>query len=198
MYQYIGKHEVLNFIQSDAIKFALVFLLSDFKHFVWHRVMHTKLFWPLHQYHHSATEFNLITGARGHFLEKGVLILFDSLFFLMVGLPPQYFMYLAFLKEFHNMLIHSNIRSDFGWLGRFVLISPNAHRLHHSIDPRDYNRNYGTLFVWWDYLSHTFSRTDKSIDIGITADHINDRGFLHGQFTETVSFIKKAFFPSKQ
>jgi len=194
MYQYIGKHEVLDFIQPDAIKFGLVFLLSDLKHFVWHRVMHSKLLWPLHQYHHSATEFNLITGARGHFLEKGVLILFDSMFFLMVGLPPHYFIYLAFIREFHNMLIHSNIRSDFGWLGKYVLISPNAHRLHHSIDPGDYNRNYGTFFVWWDYLSRTFSHPVKPIAIGITADHINDRGFFKGQFTETLDFIRKALF----
>lgn len=81
LYKLIGKHTILEGVNSDVFKIIIVFILSDLKHFLWHYFMHLNPFWELHKFHHSATEFNLITTARGHFFEKGFLSFFDSIFF---------------------------------------------------------------------------------------------------------------------
>ena len=81
--QSIYEVHLINKIESPIVVFILVFAISDFKHYIWHYFMHKRPFWELHKYHHSATEFNLITTTRGHFLEKGFLTIIDVFVFLL-------------------------------------------------------------------------------------------------------------------
>jgi sterol desaturase/sphingolipid hydroxylase (fatty acid hydroxylase superfamily) len=72
----------------------------------------------------------------------------------LLGLDVANAAALTFVSLFISAFIHANIRTDLGPL-RFVLISPQAHRVHHSIQADHYDTNYGTVFAFWDYLFGT-------------------------------------------
>lgn len=173
----VGNFQLIQLIPFAPAQFILVFCLGDLKHYLWHRFMHTIPFWELHKYHHSATDFNLITTSRGHFLEKGILIVFDSVLFSLLGAPLQYFVFFLFIKEFYDQLLHSDINWGLGWFGKYVLVSPRAHKLHHSIEAKFYGKNFGTFFVFWDRLFGTYASTDENIRIGIKNNPFNKHGF---------------------
>jgi sterol desaturase/sphingolipid hydroxylase (fatty acid hydroxylase superfamily) len=156
---------------------VLMLVLVDLKHYAWHRFMHLAPFWELHKYHHSATEFNLITTSRGHFLEKGILVIFDSILFSLLGAAQEQFIFFLVFQEFYDQLLHSNLGTTYGWLGRYILVSPMAHRLHHSQHKIHYNKNFGNLFVLWDKLFGTYEHNSNQIDIGVKNNPYNKRGF---------------------
>lgn len=193
LYKCIGKHSTLNLIDSALLKFIIILILTDFKSFLWHYFMHLNPFWELHKFHHSATEFNIITTTRGHFFEKGFLTLFDSLLFLIVGAAPETFAFYFFFKEYYNYMLHCDLPWNFGWIGRHILVSPMAHKIHHSEDERHFNKNYGNLFVWWDKLFGTYLNTNETIKIGVKNSGLNEKGFWYDQYQTSLDFIKKCF-----
>lgn len=183
----------LNLIQQISIplvQFLILFLLSDLKHYLWHRFMHKKPFWELHKYHHSATEFNLITTSRGHFIEKGFLVIFDSILFSLLGAPIEYFALVVIIKEFYNQLLHSDINWSLGWVGKHVLISPRAHKIHHSDQFEFYDKNFGTLFIFWDKLLGTYVSSDAPITIGVENNQYNKNGFWWDMLEVYRAFIR--------
>ena len=169
--------KILELIPTAALQFTVLVLLGDLKHYLWHRFMHFMPFWDLHKYHHSAEELNLITTARGHFLEKGFLLIFDSLLFVLLGAPIEFYMAYIILKEFYAQILHSNLNWSLGWVGRHILISPRAHRIHHSNSREYFDKNFGTLFIFWDKLFGTYKDTTEKITIGVENNQYNKKGF---------------------
>lgn len=185
-----GGFGMIQFIPIPFIQFILIFLIGDLKHYLWHRFMHHMPFWELHKYHHSATEFNLITTSRGHFIEKGFLIVFDSILFSLLGAPVEYFISFVVIKEFYDHLLHSDINWSLGWVGKYLLVSPKAHKIHHSNHPLFYDKNFGTMLIFWDKLFGTYVNTDSEITIGLESNPYNKNGFWTDMFEGTTSFAK--------
>jgi sterol desaturase/sphingolipid hydroxylase (fatty acid hydroxylase superfamily) len=104
--------------------------------------------------HHAQRELNAFTAFRAHPVDTAVFksIQFLPLFVLRNGLEGSTVLVFAYVGWTH--LVHSNIRTDLGPL-RFVFVSPQAHRVHHSIDARHYEHNYGVVFSLWDRLFGT-------------------------------------------
>lgn len=175
-------------IRSPIIVFILVLAISDFKHYIWHYFMHKRPFWELHKYHHSATEFNLITTTRSHFLEKGFLTIIDAFVFLLLGVPPEYFVLIAFGREFYAFVLHADVNWSLGWIGRYIFISPKAHKIHHSNDEKHFGKNLGTFFNWWDHIFGTFLDTDDEIQIGVKDSSYNKKGFWKDMIIGTKEF----------
>lgn len=168
---------------NEHVKFVLVFLLSDLKNYVRHYVFHRVDFlWNLHAVHHSATSFTVFTTSRGHFIELEISRFFDVLPLMLLGLPLHTYFLLRFIVQVQQLIIHSSIASDWGWIGRYVLVSPAAHRVHHSIEERHFNRNYASIFIFWDRLFGTYHKAEKVAAIGIPADPYN-RGIVRDTVT---------------
>ncbi len=133
--------------------FAIVFtdFLSWLAHFLLHQ--HPWL-WRFHAVHHSQREMNLFTDLRFHFGEALIAypLLILPMRLLHISLPYQGY-YLIF-RVWYARFYHANIRTNLGWL-KYILVTPQSHRVHHSIEPRQYNQNYGVLFSCWDYLFKT-------------------------------------------
>jgi len=184
---------LLDMIPYAAIQFLVLILLGDLKHYLWHRFMHFRPFWELHKYHHSAEELNLITTARGHFIEKGFLLIFDSLLFILLGAPIEFYMAYIILKEFYAQILHSNLNWSLGWVGKYILISPRAHRIHHSNDREFFDKNFGTLFIFWDKLFGTYKDTDAQITIGVENNQYNKKGFWWDMGEGTRAFFVACF-----
>ncbi len=176
-------------ISNTTLLACLVFVLSDLKNYLFHRIMHLRPFWELHSFHHSATEFNVFTATRTHFLQKMVLILLDSIMYAMFQIPIEIFMGVTLFYQLLQYLHHSEVNWSFGWLGKWIILSPKAHRIHHSIQPEHYNKNFGSFFVIWDRLFGTFHSTNDQIHIGIPNNSYNQKGYVFDLWIGFKNFV---------
>jgi sterol desaturase/sphingolipid hydroxylase (fatty acid hydroxylase superfamily) len=109
------------------------FALYTYLDYIAHRVDHWDLFWPLHRFHHAAASFNVLTADRGHpasVLTQSALKVFPM---AVLGVPVDIMIDLGMIAAVINYFIHSRIDWDFGWFGRWVIVSPRHHRMHHAL-----------------------------------------------------------------
>lgn len=129
-----------------------------FAHFLSHKI---PFLWRFHAVHHAQRELNLFTDTRFHFGDALVaypLQLFP-VFLLMIAMPSgsTYAPYGAvyfFFRIWYPRLYHANIKTNFGPF-RYLLVTPQSHRIHHSIEPRHYDQNFGVVFSIWDRIFQT-------------------------------------------
>ena len=134
-----------------GISFLIFDLLQWFHHWVRHRV--TAL-WHFHVIHHSQRELNLFTDLRVHFAEYLAAQVLTFVPMFLLGLSPFAIVGVALVVSWYTRLIHANVRFNFGPL-KHLLVSPQYHRIHHSIEPRHQDRNFGVIFTIWDRLFGT-------------------------------------------
>jgi sterol desaturase/sphingolipid hydroxylase (fatty acid hydroxylase superfamily) len=153
--------------------FLAYLLLFTFFDYWAHRLDHTRYFWPLHRYHHSAEDFYVLTASR---VNPGAIssVVVIAIPLGILAMPPETGFWIFILVEAERMVIHSRIDSDFGWIGRFVIQSPVHHRLHHSLDTSRPVAHFSLLPVW-DHLFGTWQGGgSQSIAIGV------DYPYRHG------------------
>lgn len=187
------KIEFLRLIDNPYLNFVLIYLLSDLKEYIRHYIAHRfEPIWRFHEFHHSADEFVLITTDRSHVAEISLHAFYDTVLYVLVGATYMDILALGYLQQLHLLLQHSNINSDWGFVGKYFLISPNMHRIHHSIDPKHYNKNFGVLFVFWDRLFGTYyAPKGENITLGIPAEkeNYNERGYFFDMYLGYKKFI---------
>jgi sterol desaturase/sphingolipid hydroxylase (fatty acid hydroxylase superfamily) len=127
-----------------------------------HRLGHTRWFWPLHRYHHSAEDFCVINGGRIH--PAG----FAGIFFINIPMPllgatPEAMIWVNVATGVLGFIIHSRIESGFGWVGRYVVQSPLHHRLHHKLDMSQPTCFFGMMPAW----DHLFGGWSECRDVGV-------------------------------
>lgn len=157
---------------AGILAYLLVF---DFFFYWYHRCMHRAPLWVEHEFHHSATELNPLTGFRFHFLSYIFLLFFVVLpTMVFFKLTPIQFLFFALTLNTFSFLTHSNWNSGWGWLGNWVLISPRFHRAHHRIGSRE--GNFGGTFVFWDRIFGTYlSEADSFYDpVGLEVNAYED------------------------
>lgn len=177
---------------SELLVFIIIFILSDLKAYLWHLFMHRiHAFWEIHKYHHSAETFNMITTTRGHFVGKGVLTVFDALFFALVGAPPVVYVGFYLVKEIWGMWIHSDVQMKLGIVGKYILVTPQLHRVHHSKDERHFDKNFGTFLIIWDRIFGTYHPAETVKEIGVDDRDYNQRGFWHDMILGFRLFLRR-------
>ena len=138
------------------VGYLLIELLGWFNHMLRHKV---KVLWVFHEVHHSQSEMNPFTLFRVHpvdYLMAEVIILLPSVLFEeSLGIVLAYLS----ISRIHDALNHSNIRTNLGWL-RFVFVTPQSHRVHHSAEAAYYDMNYGVTLSIWDRLFGTHCPSD--------------------------------------
>jgi len=170
---------LIGYVSNPYFQVLIIFIISDFKNYVRHFVFHrSKSLWEIHQFHHSATNFNILTRQRVHFLESELSRFFDVFIFILLGSPIYTFLAVRFLKEIHQMLIHSSFTSDWGFIGKYILVSPAAHRIHHSTEIKHFNKNMGNTFIFWDRLFGTYYPAEKVVEIGVPNNPFNKEGYF--------------------
>jgi sterol desaturase/sphingolipid hydroxylase (fatty acid hydroxylase superfamily) len=157
----------------------LAFVVADFlgwyTHWLHHRL---PTLWHFHSVHHSQREMNVLSDNRTHMIEVMVAATVAFLPPWFLGLNTSLAGRLAISTVYVSAFIHTNIRTNLGPL-RFVFVSPQAHRVHHSIEAQHYDTNFGTVFSWWDYLIGTrYMGDDEYPPTGIT-----DEAFPAGEKT---------------
>jgi sterol desaturase/sphingolipid hydroxylase (fatty acid hydroxylase superfamily) len=135
---------------------ALIYLLViDFVEFAFHRAQHAVPFlWAMHSFHHSDRSMNVSTATRNYWLETPIKILFVySLVAIAFRVPPVVLTIYGLSTVWHSVN-HLNVRwrLPIPW---FVLNNPQFHRIHHSLLPEHWDKNFSPYFPLWDILGGT-------------------------------------------
>lgn len=139
---------------------VLAVVVYDLCYYWYHRFSHTcSLLWAAHVVHHQSQEYNLSTALRQ--TSSGALL--GWVFYLpmaLAGFPPEVFAVAALIDLLYQYWIHTEQVGKLGWFDR-VFASPSNHRVHHAINDRYLDHNYGGIFVIWDRLFGTFVEEDE-------------------------------------
>ncbi len=146
---------------------VLLDLTIYFQHVMVHAV---PLFWRLHRLHHADLDYDVTTGARFHPLEIILSMGIKLSVVFLLGAPALAVLIFEVLLNATAMFNHGNIRLPKGLdrILRWFVVTPDMHRVHHSITPRETNSNFGFNLPWWDRIFGTYRDQPKEGHEGMT------------------------------
>ena len=164
--------------------FVLSLLILDFTIYLQHLMFHkVPAFWLLHRMHHADLDYDLTTGSRFHPIEilLSMLVKFSAI--AVIGPAPLAVLVFEVLLNGCAMFNHGNIRIPVK-LDRYVrwfLVTPDMHRVHHSIYREETDSNYGFSVPWWDRLMGTYTHQprDGHDNMSIGIEIFRDKKYLH-------------------
>lgn len=158
--------------------------IADFFYYWFHRTLHhNRVLWQMHLLHHSDEQMTALTAHRGHFTESLVSPFCIAIpVALLFKLPPLEIGVLSLIPQAYQFLAHANVRLGYGPLW-WVLISPDYHRIHHSIERRHYDKNFANWFPIWDVIFGTayVPAPDEFPETGVEGFRVRtlSEAFLH-------------------
>ena len=131
----------------------------DFIIYLQHVMVHAvPLLWRLHRMHHADLDFDVTTGARFHPLEIILSMLVKFAAIVVLGPPVVAVVIFEVVLNATAMFNHSNVRlpSSIDRVLRWLVVTPDMHRVHHSVEDDEANSNFGFNLPWWDRLFGTY------------------------------------------
>ena len=178
---------ILNIVFTIVIFDLLIYL----QHVIFHKI---RFLWNIHRVHHTDLEFDVTTGIRFHPFEIVISMFYKLVAVYLIG-PVAFAIILyeillnaAALFSHSNILLNSKLDSGL----RMVIVTPDMHRIHHSVYQFETDSNYGNVFSFWDKLFHTYRPVPEAgyDDMVIGLNEFRDIKF--GQFLQLLKtpFIK--------
>lgn len=134
------------------------FLILDFAIYLQHVMSHAlPVFWRLHRVHHADLDIDLTSGLRFHPIEILVSIVYKAALVAAIGADPWVVVTFEAVLNGAAIFTHGNIRMPqrLDTALRWVVCTPDMHRVHHSIVPAETNSNFGFFLSVWDRLCGT-------------------------------------------
>lgn len=153
------------------IMFPVAILALDLAIYLQHVLFHAvPTLWRLHRVHHADLEFDVTTGLRFHPLEILLSMLIKLGVVMALGPPALAVLIFEVLLNASSLFNHANIRVPLriDAVLRFFIVTPDMHRVHHSIHPSETNSNFGFNVPWWDRILGTYLAQPKSGHEGMT------------------------------
>ena len=152
-------------------EFVIALIVLDLAIYLQHRVFHSvPVLWRLHRMHHADLDIDVTTGARFHPIE--ILLSLGIKFGVIIALGAPALAVLVFEIGLNatSMFNHSNVRMPavIERMVRWVVVTPDMHRIHHSIVRRETDSNFGFNFPWWDRLFRTYRPKPEAGHQGMT------------------------------
>jgi alkylglycerol monooxygenase len=148
----------------------LALLLYDFCYYWNHRVGHrSAVFWAAHVVHHQSEDYNLSAALR----QPSSYFLLNWIFYLpmaVLGIPPLVYAVVALVDLLYQYWVHTQQIGALGWFDRWFC-APSNHRVHHAVNDRYVDRNYGGILLVWDHLFGSWQpeRADEACVYGSRA-----------------------------
>ena len=142
-----------------AAEIASTILILDLAMYAQHRAFHAwRPLWRVHRMHHADTFFDFSTGVRFHPVEIIASMAFKLSLVALLAPPPAAVLAFEVILNSAAMFNHANLFLPLpaDAVVRRFLVTPDMHRIHHSTDGREMNRNFGFCFPWWDRLFATY------------------------------------------
>jgi sterol desaturase/sphingolipid hydroxylase (fatty acid hydroxylase superfamily) len=180
---------VLKLIQLPSIiTLCFCFLLLDlsiyFQHYLFHR---WPFLWSLHAIHHSDEDLDTTSGIRFHPLEIIISMIFKCAIIVLIGIPVLAVIIFEITLNASALFTHTNIRlpHNIDRVLRNIFVTPDMHRIHHSINRQEQNSNYGFCLSVWDKLFKTYiiepSSPHANLPLGLSkkqSTKFNKLGYL--------------------
>ena len=134
---------------------VIAVLILDFAIYLQHVLFHKATpLWRLHRVHHADLDFDVTTGLRFHPLEIVLSMAYKSAIIMLLGPPVLAVLIFEVLLNATSMFNHSNVRimRAIDAKLRWLVVTPDMHRVHHSIHRDESNSNFGFNLPWWDRL----------------------------------------------
>jgi sterol desaturase/sphingolipid hydroxylase (fatty acid hydroxylase superfamily) len=152
-----------------AIPLAVIVL--DLAIYLQHVLVHAvPALWRLHRMHHADLELDVTSGARFHPLEILLSMVLKLMVIAALGAPAVAVLIFEVLLNAVAMFNHSNVRIPLGLdrVLRLLVVTPDMHRIHHSVVPGETNSNFGFNLPWWDRLLGTYRAEPSGGQTGMT------------------------------
>jgi sterol desaturase/sphingolipid hydroxylase (fatty acid hydroxylase superfamily) len=177
-----------------AITVSVVAL--DFAVYLQHRLFHAMPpFWRLHRVHHTDLDVDVTTGVRFHPVELLLSVASKAGAVVVVGAPAVGVVVFEILLNAGSLFSHANLRLPSGVdrAVRWLLVTPDMHRVHHSADPAETGSNFGFTLSWWDRLLRTYRAEPSS---GHAAMRLGVDGFDGPAVRRLVPLLIQPFVPN--
>jgi sterol desaturase/sphingolipid hydroxylase (fatty acid hydroxylase superfamily) len=151
---------LFNFLDLPAVvewMAAIIFL--DFIIYGQHVLFHfVPVLWRLHRVHHSDLDIDASTGIRFHPIESIISMVIKLFFVGIFGFPASAVLVFEILLNATSLFNHANILMPFSMdrVLRLFIVTPDMHRVHHSIIIKESNMNFGFNLPWWDRVCGTY------------------------------------------
>ncbi|GMT41313.1 MAG: sterol desaturase [bacterium] len=146
-------------------------VIMDFVIYVQHIMVHAiPILWRLHRVHHADPDFDVTTGARFHTLEIILSMLVKFATILLLGPPVVAVILFEIILNVTAMFNHGNVGLPpaLDRVLRWIIVTPDMHRVHHSVEDDEANSNFGFSLTWWDRLFGTYRDQPRSGHKGMT------------------------------
>lgn len=152
-----------------AVILSIVFLdmLIYWQHVIFHKV---PFLWRIHRMHHADQDFDVTTGSRFHPIEIVLSMLIKFSAVLLLGIPIVAIILFEIILNLTAMFNHSNVSlpSSLDKIIRKLVVTPDMHRVHHSVIPSETNSNFGFNLSIWDKLFGTYIAQPSEGHLGMT------------------------------
>ncbi len=138
-----------------------------FQHLVFHKV---PFFWRLHRMHHADVDIDVTTAIRFHPIEIAVSMVWKVIWVFVLGVAPVAVVLFEVILNGGAMFNHANVALP-RWLDRIlrvVIVTPDMHRVHHSVIRREHDSNYGFNLSIWDRMFGTYTAQPSEGHDGMT------------------------------
>ncbi len=141
-------------------------LILYLQHLVFH---HVDFLWRLHRMHHADLEVDVTTGLRFHPIEIVLSMAIKMAAVLVLGAPVVAVIAFEVLLNASSLFNHANIRipEKVDRIMRYFIVTPDMHRVHHSVVRQETNSNFGFNVPWWDYLFGTYRASPQAGHLGM-------------------------------
>lgn len=178
---YIFSESLLAVVQDTGLwalpgwaRFLCMFLLFDLTFYFVHRFMHTRSAWRVHRFHHEPKNFFFLITLRAtipHMIMTRMCVVAWAIIFNVDVVWMIVFMVYA---GFHGFFQHLNV--TYPWMRHieWLLTTPRSHVIHHFVEPRYANKNFGGILAIWDHLFGTWMSPEDIDDLNQKEVGIND------------------------
>jgi sterol desaturase/sphingolipid hydroxylase (fatty acid hydroxylase superfamily) len=156
---------LLNYFELPQVAtFVVSMLVLDlsiyFQHVMFHAV---PALWRLHMVHHTDQDLDATSGIRFHPVEIILSLLIKFAVIAAIGTPPFAVLVFEVVLNATSIFNHGNVRLPLGLdrLLRLIVVTPDMHRVHHSVEIDESNSNFGFNLPWWDRLFGTYRAQPK-------------------------------------
>lgn len=151
---------LMNVIDGPAwLEVGLAIVLLDFIIYWQHQVFHyVPILWRFHMMHHSDLDLDVSSGVRFHPVEIVISTMVKAGAVLLLGVAPLAVVSFEIILNATALFNHSNVQMPLGLdrVLRYFIVTPDMHRIHHSVDVRETNSNFGFNVPWWDRMFGTY------------------------------------------
>ena len=172
---------------------ALSFVALDLAVYTQHVMLHTWPFlWRLHRVHHTDRVFDATTALRFHPLEIIISACCKMFVIITLGIPVTPVIFFEIALSSASLFNHGNVRipATLERVLRFVIVTPDMHRIHHSAYATETNSNYGFNLPWWDHLFGTYTSQPAA---GYQAMRIGLTGFSGARVVGICALLAEPF-----